>query len=246
MKQNVKEISEREVSEIALTVRVPSETADRIDRLVRARPTKIPRHSWLLEAVYEKLKKEERVEGVLDIFWENNAEPEVVAVYRLRFLSFVRERGGPVAPMTVIGDDSLERYLADWGFSSENAKGWIHKLKRDTSVSVPNVMMPSDRVGPYGFKVAGMGIQMRLRDGRTAVLFHNHPTSDGPKGDKIVVLSAAGHSENEAVVTRDGKVFVIHQQHLATERANAMWGIQEASKEEADHFLDILRQFTLA
>src|ERR1700722_19038507 len=92
-------------SEVALTVRVPRATLQRIDSLVGARPTKIPRHSWLLEAIHEKLDKEDRVEGVLDIFWENSRESNVAPTYRLRFLTPDRQPGRPVVPLAVIGDD---------------------------------------------------------------------------------------------------------------------------------------------
>lgn len=46
-------------TEAVLTVRVPPETLHRIDALVKARRNKIPRHSWLLEAIYEKLDRED-------------------------------------------------------------------------------------------------------------------------------------------------------------------------------------------
>ena len=44
--------------EIALTVRVPPAVLNQIDELVRARRVKIPRHAWLLEAIYAKLDSE--------------------------------------------------------------------------------------------------------------------------------------------------------------------------------------------
>jgi hypothetical protein len=138
--------------EVALTVRVPQETLDRIDSLVGSRLTGIPRHSWLLEAIYEKLYKEERVEGVLDIFWENNADSAATKRYCLHFIRLDHDHG-PVAPMTIVGDDCLERCLISWGFAAGNASGWVQKLRIDKSVSIPNVMMPSENVGPYGFKV---------------------------------------------------------------------------------------------
>lgn len=46
--------------EVALTVRVPPTTLQRINVLVKARRNKIPRHSWLLEAIYEKLDREDQ------------------------------------------------------------------------------------------------------------------------------------------------------------------------------------------
>ena len=229
--------------EVAVTVRVPKGTLERIDSLVKARPTKIPRHSWLLEAIYEKLYKEERVEGFLDIFWENSEDTTTLARYCLHFLPLNRRMGGPVAPMSVVGDDSLERYLVEWGFAPENAKGWVGKVKADTSLSIPNVMMPADRVGPYGFKVAGLGIQRRLRDGRTAILYHDHPRNapDEAKGDKIVILAGTGYGEREAVVTRSGRVLIIRHSYFS----DAPWDLTEASKEETEEFLNIHGQFFL-
>lgn len=45
-------------AEIALTVRVPPAVLEQIDQLVRSRRVKIPRHAWLLEAIYAKLDSE--------------------------------------------------------------------------------------------------------------------------------------------------------------------------------------------
>lgn len=143
---------EDKTSEVAITVRMPRGTLDRVDALVKARLTRIPRHSWLLEAIYEKLYKEERVEGVLDIFWENSGDVGATTRYCLHFIRFDQGHGA-VAPMTIVGDASLEHYLIGWGFKLENARGWIQKLKIDKSVSVPNVMMPAEAVGPHGFRV---------------------------------------------------------------------------------------------
>jgi hypothetical protein len=234
-------------SEVALTVRVPKRALDRIDALVEARPTRIPRHSWLLEAIYEKLYKEDHVEGVLDVFWEN-AEETRAPSYRMHFLRLDRRTGGPVAPMTVVGDDSLERCLVEWGFTSENAKGWIQKLKTEQSISIPNVMMPAERVGPYGFRVAGMGIRRKLRDGRQAILFPNHwrgASDESVKGDKIVILSSTGYPEKEATVTRTRKVLVTTALNIFSPDGRDSVTFREASEEETAEFLDIHRQYIL-
>lgn len=236
-------------SEVALTVRLPKETLDRIDTLVKARANKIPRHSWLLEAIYEKLYKEDRVEGVLDIFWENSGEPSTTARYVMHFLNLHRRRGGPVAPRTMVGEDSLERYLIELGFKSENARGWLEKLKADRSISIPNVMMPADRVGPYGFKVSGLGIQRKLRDGRTAILYHEFPKNapDKIRGDRILILSSSGGVEKEATVTPEGEVLVLLEKHIFPPGApdTVYLKFRDASKEETEEFLDIHRQYTL-
>ena len=41
-----------------IVLRLPNEMLERIDALVKARPVRIPRHTWLLEAVYEKLARD--------------------------------------------------------------------------------------------------------------------------------------------------------------------------------------------
>jgi len=41
-----------------LVLRLPVELAERIDQAVQARKPKIPRHTWLLEAVLEKLERD--------------------------------------------------------------------------------------------------------------------------------------------------------------------------------------------
>ena len=151
--------------------------------------------------------------------------------------------------MTVVGYDSLERYLVEWGFISENAKGWMQKLKADRSVSIPNVMMPAERVGRYGFKVSGLGIQRRLRDGRTAILYHDHPKNapDDVRGDRILILNSSGGVAQEATVTPDGRVLVLLEKHIFPPGApnTVQLKFREASPKEAEEFLDIHRQYTL-
>jgi hypothetical protein len=233
--------------EFALTVRVPKGTVDRIDARVRHRLTRIPRHSWLLEAIYEKLYREERVEGVLDIFWENGAEIGATPRYVLHFIRLDRVKGGPLAPMPVVGDDSLEQRLVEWGFRSEDARGWTEKLKADKSVSIPNVMLPADRVGPYGFRVSGLGIHKRLRDGRTAILYHDHPANapEQVRGDRILIFSLSGGVEKEATVTQDGKVLILETRTFFPSVSGLHLEFREASKQEEDEFLDVRRQYVL-
>jgi len=238
---------EDEATEVAVTVRVPKGTLDRIDALVRGRPTRVPRHSWLLEAIYEKLYKEERVEGDLDVRWENSEDVDEAARYRLRFLRpGNKERF--VAPMTAVGNDCLERYLVEWGITPENAKGWIQKLRADKSVSIPDVMMPADRVGRYGFKVPGWGIQINLRDGRTAVLIPDHPAPllDGTRGDRLTILAPTGHRKT-AMVKADGTVFILTQQHIWPPGApnKVFVEFREASEEETQEFMDVYGQCAL-
>lgn len=41
-----------------LSLRLPEETVDRVRTAAQARPVKTPSHSWIVEAILEKLKKE--------------------------------------------------------------------------------------------------------------------------------------------------------------------------------------------
>ena len=47
-----------EAETVTVSLRIPRELAERVDQSVRSRPVKIPRHTWLLEAVVEKLDRE--------------------------------------------------------------------------------------------------------------------------------------------------------------------------------------------
>lgn len=42
-----------------VTLRLPSEFSNRIDAVLNKRAFKMPRHTWLLEAISEKLEREE-------------------------------------------------------------------------------------------------------------------------------------------------------------------------------------------
>ena len=42
-----------------VVLRLPPDVLTRIDRAVEARRVKVPRHTWLIEAVIEKLEREE-------------------------------------------------------------------------------------------------------------------------------------------------------------------------------------------
>ncbi len=43
---------------VPVVLRVPAEVLDRVDRSVEARAVKVPRHTWLMEAIIEKLARE--------------------------------------------------------------------------------------------------------------------------------------------------------------------------------------------
>ena len=44
-----------------MTLRLPADVRERVDRLAAARRIRTPRHSWIMEAVYEKLEREEKM-----------------------------------------------------------------------------------------------------------------------------------------------------------------------------------------
>jgi len=50
------EASKRKVTSMLL--RIPGEIGQRLDQALRARPVRLPRHTWILEAIVEKLDRE--------------------------------------------------------------------------------------------------------------------------------------------------------------------------------------------
>jgi hypothetical protein len=51
-----REPSKAETTPVVL--RLPTELLEQVDSLLKARPVRIPRHTWILEAVYQKMKQE--------------------------------------------------------------------------------------------------------------------------------------------------------------------------------------------
>ena len=49
--------SSSERKTIPVTLRVPSELLKQVDDFLKTRPVPLPRHTWLLEAVHEKLTR---------------------------------------------------------------------------------------------------------------------------------------------------------------------------------------------
>ena len=43
---------------IAIVLRLPADMLDEVDAVVKARAVRMPRHTWILEAVHEKLLRE--------------------------------------------------------------------------------------------------------------------------------------------------------------------------------------------
>lgn len=50
---------EDKVQEKRISLRLPEDIAERIKQAAKARPIKMPSHTWIVEAVLEKLKKED-------------------------------------------------------------------------------------------------------------------------------------------------------------------------------------------
>jgi hypothetical protein len=44
---------------VGVVLRLPAAMLERVDASVHGRPVKIPRHTWILEAIHEKLVREE-------------------------------------------------------------------------------------------------------------------------------------------------------------------------------------------
>ena len=55
---SVAENTEKQVGEKPILIRVPVEALEKIDEIVSAKKIKTPRHTWLLEAIFEKLERD--------------------------------------------------------------------------------------------------------------------------------------------------------------------------------------------
>ena len=51
-------LEEEKIEEKRLSLRIPEDVAERVKQAAKARPIKTPCHSWIVEAILEKLKKE--------------------------------------------------------------------------------------------------------------------------------------------------------------------------------------------
>ncbi len=52
------ENGKKKTGEKPILIRVPADTIEQIDEIVTSKKIKMPRHTWLLEAVFEKLERE--------------------------------------------------------------------------------------------------------------------------------------------------------------------------------------------
>jgi hypothetical protein len=55
------ENAEKQSGDKSILIRVPAEVLTKIDEIVGAKKIKTPRHTWLLEAVFEKLEKDDQI-----------------------------------------------------------------------------------------------------------------------------------------------------------------------------------------
>jgi hypothetical protein len=53
-------VQEKENNTVPVILRMPEDILQKVDASVQARPIKTPRHTWLLEAVLEKLERESK------------------------------------------------------------------------------------------------------------------------------------------------------------------------------------------
>lgn len=51
----------KQMEDKPILIRIPAEVVKKIDEIVSARKIKTPRHTWLLEAVFEKLEKDSEI-----------------------------------------------------------------------------------------------------------------------------------------------------------------------------------------
>ena len=54
------QITETAGATTPVVLRIPTAMLEQIDTAVKARPIKTPRHRWILEALYEKLSRDEK------------------------------------------------------------------------------------------------------------------------------------------------------------------------------------------
>lgn len=71
--------------EAVINIRLPLSVVEKVDCIVRRRRVRIPRHSWLLEAVYAHLDEEEDAEDLRE------AENELLAIRAGRSRSYPLE-----------------------------------------------------------------------------------------------------------------------------------------------------------
>lgn len=55
---SIAESDGKEAGEKPILIRIPVEALKKIDEIVSAKKIKTPRHTWLLEAIFEKLEKD--------------------------------------------------------------------------------------------------------------------------------------------------------------------------------------------
>lgn len=94
------------------------------------------------------------IEGTLDIYWENSADP---GIYRMSFLPYsaTTERGA-IARKQIVGSEALFSYLVSIQAPSmeieqrENrAREWVRDLHAQTSISLPNVILTEQQAAEY-------------------------------------------------------------------------------------------------
>jgi hypothetical protein len=54
---------DQETKTTPILLRIPAGMMERLDSALKGRPVKLPRHTWILEAIHEKLTRESPPEG---------------------------------------------------------------------------------------------------------------------------------------------------------------------------------------
>ncbi len=91
----------------------------------------------------------QKVEGSLDIFWENYLKPTAAPSYRIHFLKYVDPRNGAQQSNTIVGTANLVAYLSEIGFAQEDVSHWLKQVSDKKSLSIPNVMLPMQYLAAY-------------------------------------------------------------------------------------------------
>ena len=91
----------------------------------------------------------QKVEGSLDIFWENYLEPTATPTFKIHFLKYLNSINGAQQSKTIVGAANLVVYFMELGFTPEDANHWVAQVNEKKSVSIPNVMLASQHAIAY-------------------------------------------------------------------------------------------------
>lgn len=100
-----------------------------------------------MEAIYRQVRSEVS-EGRLQVSKESDVGPQ----YSIGFRPYIDvPSGGALQTINKVGTDALEQYFVGLGIESRAAKIWTKILQTKRTVTIDNVMMPTSRLGAFGF-----------------------------------------------------------------------------------------------